>query len=97
VTPTATVPVRAVTHGPRFHFFGYYDKTPWDVSGRYLLALETDVMDRRPGPSDEAVVGLVDLRSGCRFEALATTRRLELAAGLYASMAARFARRDRLQ
>jgi hypothetical protein len=30
------VPVRAVTSGPWHHSFGYYDKTPWDSTGRYL-------------------------------------------------------------
>ena len=28
---------KAVTKGPKHHFFGYYDKTPWDKTGRYLL------------------------------------------------------------
>nr|CAA9252441.1 FIG00581508: hypothetical protein [uncultured Armatimonadetes bacterium] len=67
--------IRPVTSGPRFHFFGYYDKSPWDPSGRYLLALETGFMDRRPGPDDEAVVGLVDLHAGDgAFVPLASTR-----------------------
>jgi hypothetical protein len=64
----------AVTRGPRFHFFGYYDKTPWDVSGRYLLALEAGFMDRRPGPDDVATVGMVDLAEGNRFVPLGETR-----------------------
>ncbi len=54
-------PARPVTQGPRFHFFGYYDKSPWDTSGRFLLAQETDFMDRRPCPGDVADVGIVDL------------------------------------
>ena len=40
-TRTQMAPVRAVTRGPRHHFFGYYDKCPWDASGRYMLAVET--------------------------------------------------------
>lgn len=45
-----TVPVRAVTGGAEgtdgtgdtgHHFFGYYDKTCWDGSGRYVLCLRT--------------------------------------------------------
>jgi hypothetical protein len=43
------VPVRAVTRGPKAHFFGYYDKPPWDVSGRRMLALEAEPLDRMPG------------------------------------------------
>ena len=68
------VPLRAVTRGPGHHFFGYYDKTCWDGSGRYLLCLETDFVDRPPGPADEATVGIVDLQDGDRWRPLARTR-----------------------
>ena len=54
------VPIRAITRGPCHHFFGYYDKTPWDATGRYILALEVPFMDRPPGPDDRAIIGLVD-------------------------------------
>jgi len=30
-------PVRAVTRGPKFHWFGYYDKDQLDASGRFVL------------------------------------------------------------
>ncbi len=72
INPTA----RAVTSGPLFHFFGYYDKTPWDETGRYLLALETYFMDRRPGPDNVAIVGMVDLQGGDQFISLSQTRAL---------------------
>lgn len=68
------VPLRAVTTGPRHHFFGYYDKPPWDATGAYMLALETPLADRAPGPDDVALVGLVDLEAGCRFNPVAETR-----------------------
>jgi hypothetical protein len=67
------VPARAVTKGPRHHFFGYYDKTPWDKTGRYLLANEIDFADRQPKPGEELTVGMVDLKDGDRFIALAKT------------------------
>ena len=66
-------PVRPVTHGPHHHFFGYYDKTPWDASGRFLLALEVPFGDRPPGPDDVARIGLVEPGRGT-FEAVAETR-----------------------
>ncbi len=63
-----------VTRGPAYHFFGYYDKCPWDVSGRYLLAQETTFMDRRPSGDDEAVIGLIDRQDDDRFLPVAATR-----------------------
>jgi hypothetical protein len=51
----------------KHHFFGYYDKFPWDATGRYLLALETTFIDRPPTPDDAAVVGMVDLQDGNKW------------------------------
>ncbi len=65
---------RAVTHGPNFHFFGYYDKFPWDSTGRYLLALEVDFINRSPGPDDVARICRIDLERDCQLEVLAETR-----------------------
>ena len=65
---------RAVTAGPKHHSFGYYDKTPWDATGRYMLALELEFMDRPNTPDDVGVVGMVDLVEGNRFRPLAETR-----------------------
>lgn len=68
------ISLRSVTKGPKYHFFGYYDKRQWDPSGRYLLSYETDFMDRPPTSTDEAVIGMIDLEDGDRFIPLATTR-----------------------
>jgi len=65
--------VRAVTRGPKHHFFGYYDKTPWDISGRYLLAGQVDFMDRSPAGGEPLTIGLVDLQDDCRFSPIART------------------------
>lgn len=80
-TSTASVPVHAVTAGPRHHFFGYYDKTPWDERGRHLLALETDIVDRMPGPDDAALIGFVDLADSNVFRPIAETRAWNLQQG----------------
>jgi len=66
-------PVRAVTFGPPHHFFGYYDKHPWDVSGRYMLGLETAFMDRPPTEKDSAIIGLIDLAEDNRWQSLDET------------------------
>ena len=65
-------PLRAVSHGPRAHFFGYYDKPPWDASGQFMLALEAESVARMPLPGEQATVGLIDLTRD-RFEPLAET------------------------
>ncbi|MGQ9592587.1 MAG: hypothetical protein ACUVYA_20090 [Planctomycetota bacterium] len=58
---------RAATRGPKHHFFGYYDKCPWDASGRRLLAMEVDCIGRQPKPGEEIVLGTVELAEGDRF------------------------------
>lgn len=69
-----SVPCWPITQGPKHHFFGYYDKSPWDTTGRYVLAMEVDFNDRLPSPDDLAVIGLVDLDNNNRFEPVAETR-----------------------
>jgi len=66
--------IRAVTKPPQHHFFGYYDKCPWDWSGRYILALETGFIDRPPGPDDTATIGLVDLEANNNWQPISKTR-----------------------
>ena len=71
---------KAITQGPKHHFFGYYGICPWDATSHYLLCLESDFHDRAPGVGDMAVVGLVDLASG-KFEPLAKTKAWNLQQG----------------
>ncbi len=68
------LPPKPVTRGPRHHFFGYYDKTPWDATGRYLLGLEAGFAERPPGPADAATIGLIDTAEGFAWRPLAQTR-----------------------
>ncbi len=55
------------------HFFGYYDKCPWNLSGRYVLSHEISFGDRIPSENDSAVLGLIDLTAKNRFEPIAKT------------------------
>ena len=54
---------RAVTRGPKFHWFGYYDKCPWSADGRLMLAMEVDFMDRSATAEDSIRVGVIDLET----------------------------------
>jgi len=65
--------LRAVTNGPKHHYFGYYDKFPWDATGRYLVGLETYFMHRPPAGDDYAIIGRIDLWEGNRWEPMAKT------------------------
>lgn len=64
---------RAVTRGPKHHFFGYYDKCPWDATGRYLLGMENDFCDRQPEPGEALTVGMIDLKDNNRYISLDKT------------------------
>lgn len=66
--------LRAVTSGPRHHFFGYYEKCPWSASGKLLLAHAATFNDRPPGPDDSVTVGVVHLDGDNRYQSLADSR-----------------------
>jgi hypothetical protein len=60
VESTCEVPIRALTHGPGFHWFGYYDKWELDASNRYVLSNVVNFEHRSPLPTDTIQVGYVD-------------------------------------
>lgn len=66
----ALVPVRAITRGPAFHWFGYYDKLQFDPSNRFVLSNQVSFEHRTPTPSDQIKVGMVDIRDGDRWTEL---------------------------
>jgi len=60
-------PVRQITRGPKFHWFGYYDKLQFDPSNRYVLGMEVDFEHRSPTPGDTIRIGMVDLKDNDRW------------------------------
>ncbi len=55
--------IEQVTAGAKHHFFGYIGQCrtiPWNASGRYILGLEIDAIDRMPEPGEAATVIVVD-------------------------------------
>jgi hypothetical protein len=59
--------VEQLTSGTKHHFFGYIGQCqtiPWNASGRYVLGLEIDRIDRLPTPEEFATVILVDTHHG---------------------------------
>jgi len=67
-------PVRPITRGPKFHWFGYYDKLQFDPSGRYALGMEVDFEHRSPRLDDPIRIGMVDLEDHDRWIELGESR-----------------------
>ncbi|MBC8372048.1 MAG: hypothetical protein H8E53_00515, partial [Planctomycetes bacterium] len=67
-------PVRAITSGPKFHWFAYYDKLQFDPTGRYVLSMEVDFEHRSPRADDVIRIGMVDLHRGDKWIQLGTSR-----------------------
>lgn len=56
------------------YFFGYYDKSPWDASGRYMLCMRAKDTWTDPDPIGEADILLIDTENNNAIRKLATTR-----------------------
>ena len=67
-------PVRTITHGPKYHWFAYYDKLEFDPTCRYVLGMEVDFEHRSPKPDDVIKVGMVDLEQGDEWTELGESR-----------------------
>lgn len=66
-----------ITSGPENHLFGYIGHVgtiPWNASGRYIVALRTEFVDRMPGPDDPAEIILLDAENDYAVRAVDTSR-----------------------
>ncbi len=68
------IPVRAITKGPKFHWFGYYDKLQFDPSCRFALGMEVDFEHRSPTADDVIKIGMIDMQDGDRWTDLGESR-----------------------
>jgi hypothetical protein len=62
-TPLISLKVEQLTSGKKHHFFGYIGQCqtiPWNASGRYVLGLEIDRIDRMPNPDEASTVFVID-------------------------------------
>jgi hypothetical protein len=71
--PSPLPAVRAITQGPKLHWFGYYDKLQFDPTGRYVLGMEVDFEHRGPRADDVIRVGMVDLDDNDKWIELGTS------------------------
>jgi hypothetical protein len=67
-------PVRQITKGPAFHWFGYYDKHQFSPDNRFVLSNRVLFEHRSPAPEDSIEVGMVDLANGDQWIPLGTSK-----------------------
>ena len=68
------LPVRAITRGPKFHWFGYYDKMQFNQSNTLLLGMEVDFEMRSPIQDDVINMGLIDLQNNDKWTEIGESR-----------------------
>jgi len=56
------------------HFFGYYDKSPFDADSVRMLSQRAEFMDRMPGKDDILEIGYIEWKNGDKFIKFAETR-----------------------
>lgn len=56
------------------YFFGYYDKSPWDISGRFMLCLKVKSTYKSVAPDEEAKIILIDTKDHNSITEIGTTR-----------------------
>ncbi len=69
-----SAPVRALTRGPHFHWFGYYDKLQFDPASRRVLGMQVRFEHRSPRPDDEIRLGVIDLEDHDRWTEIGATK-----------------------
>lgn len=55
------------------YFFGYYDKSPWDSTGRYVICMRSKDTWSVPDPLDTADILLIDTENNNNVRKVATT------------------------
>jgi hypothetical protein len=59
--------ISQLTSGTKHHFFGYIGQCltiPWNATGRYILGLEIDTINRMPKAREAATIFLIDTHDG---------------------------------
>ena len=55
------------------YFFGYYDKSPWDATGRYMLCMRALNTWSDVSPKQSAQIVLIDTENGNKYKKIAET------------------------
>lgn len=46
------------------YYYGYYDKSPWDVADRYMICIQVKQAYKSVAPKDPGIVGVIDTQNG---------------------------------
>ncbi|MGI6561548.1 MAG: hypothetical protein ACOX3Q_03170 [Clostridia bacterium] len=65
--------IRVSPNDKKEYFFGYYDKSPWDATGRYMICLRANDTWSDVSPKEQADIILIDTKTG-DVKKLADTR-----------------------
>src|SRR5690554_5746811 len=68
------IPVRAITKGPKYHWFSYYDKLQFDPTNQYVLCMEVDFEHRSPQKDDVVKLGFIDLQNKDKLTEIGESR-----------------------
>ena len=60
-------PIRGITKGDGFHWFGYYDKLQFSPDNRFVLCNRARFEHRSPTAEDQIEVGMIDLQESDRW------------------------------
>ncbi len=55
------------------YFYGYYDKSPWDASGRYMIAIKVKNAYKEVAPKESGTLVLVDTKQNNKIIEIGTT------------------------
>lgn len=69
--------IEQLTFGFKHHFFGYIGQCqtiPWNATGRYILALEIEAIDRMPTETEAAAIVLLDTHNQNKLIHIDSTR-----------------------
>ena len=55
------------------YFYGYYDKSPWDATDRFMIAIKAKKAYRSVAPKEPAVVGVIDTQDNNKFYRIGIT------------------------
>ncbi|MCD6354463.1 MAG: hypothetical protein J7L95_02845 [Prolixibacteraceae bacterium] len=65
-SPKFDLKIEQLTFGTKHHFFGYIGQCrtiPWNKSGRYILGMEIERIDRMPKPEEAATIFIIDTQN----------------------------------